>query len=154
MTLQEIAQTFADAFEQRERDNGDKFYTLREGSPEWMTDTCMVAHNDGAMLPDDWRYRMIAHVARELADREPENWDDESPEAIDGLVSIYNHELLDWLASHGSRVDYADSAAEEGLVSASAGILQRARAGQYQEYCEVWAAIVEALRERAEEEEE
>jgi len=145
-----MAQEFADAFELRTRDNGDTFYALREGSPEWMNDTCMAAHADGAMLPDDWRYRMIAHVARELADREPESWDDEVHEAIDGLVSIYNHELLDWLASHSSRVDYADSAAEEGLVSASAGILQRAQAGQYREYCEIWAAIVEALRERAE----
>lgn len=139
-TLQQLASQLFDAFEIRTRDNGDQFVALRDGSPEWMREACHAAHGD--MLPDDWRYAAIRDAAAALAGgADP----DDGHEFADNAVEPYNADRIRWLASHLFRVDYCDEAAEE--YGGEGGMIDRIGWGQYREASEVWALLVEALRD-------
>ena len=59
----ETAAAFAGAFVRKERDNGEAFYCLADGSPEWMSDAIRAAHDGGEMLPNDWSYRFAEGMA-------------------------------------------------------------------------------------------
>lgn len=149
-TLQTVAGELAEAFESAERSNGDTFYKLRDGSPEWMTDAIHAAHGD--MLPDDWRYKAIRAVAQAMADLDADSdLDDSAHEACDSLVDIYTSGLTAWLASRADRYCYCDDAAEEIGVESGAGIIQRLQLGQFAEYREIWDSLRQALEAEAEE---
>lgn len=139
-TLQQLASQLFDAMETKTRDNGDSFVKLAEGSPEWMTEAVHAAHGD--MLPDDWRYRKIMEAAEALASGDDP---DDGGEWADNAVDVYDADRLRWLASHSSRVDYCDEAAEE--YGGEGGMIDRMGWGQYREASEVWALLVEALRD-------
>lgn len=147
-TLKQVAEEFAQAFETRTRDNGDKFTCLKEHSPEWMTDVIRAAHGD--MLPDDYKYRMISEIADSLIENNPDDWDESRHEIVDGLVDVYNMDRLRWLASDLCRASYCDDAAEEGYIGSEASMFERIGVGQYQEYQEIFDAVVEGLTEQAE----
>jgi hypothetical protein len=138
-----VATEMAAAFETRTRDNGDTFRCLKDDAPEWMTDVCHAGHGD--MMPDDWRYRMIEAACDAIAEGA-----DDSHEAADSFVPIYNGDRLEWLASNLTRTGYCDDAANEGLVAADATILDRIAAGIYAEFQEAFAAVLEALEGEAE----
>lgn len=144
--MERKAGELAEAFETRTRGDGDdavKFYTLKDGSPQWMTDVVRAAHGD--FLPDDWRYRAIASAAEALAEGADDvEWSDE-------MIDTYGHDLLRWLSSNLNRAYYCDEALEEGLVSPFRPLYDRIGAGQYVELREVWGQLVEALREQVEE---
>ena len=112
--FQRLASEFESAFETRKRDSGDEFRCLKEGSPEWMKGLCLALHDSGDMFPNDWRYRFISDAALALvecgASRADEVYEGDSylPDYI------YYHEGYNWLASHGSRSDYADEFAAMG----------------------------------------
>lgn len=148
-TLSELARQLSESFERRARDNGEKFYTLRDGSPQWMTDAVHAAHGD--MLPDDWRYEAIALAADTLAQAEDDDLDDLGHEWADGAVDTYNADRLRWVASNLNRPYYVDDAREEGLIEPGADLLTQLGVGQYQELREVWSLLVEHLTEMAEE---
>jgi hypothetical protein len=143
-TIQEAAAALFAAFVSAKRDNGDTFYKLADGSPEWMTDAIHAAHGD--MMPDDWRYaciRSVASAVSEVAD--DEDMDDARHEAVDSAVDVYNARLAAWLGSHSARLGYCDEAIEEGMCDPTRGVSAILQAGQYAEIDEVWGQLVAAL---------
>lgn len=143
-TIQDAAAALFAAFVSAKRDNGDTFYKLADGSPEWMTDAIHAAHGD--MMPDDWRYSFIRSVAAALSE-DADDLDDARHEAVDAIVDVYNARLAAWLGSHGARLNYCDEAFNEcgaraGTFNVTVAILQM---GQYREIDEVWGLLVAAL---------
>jgi hypothetical protein len=146
---QNLAEELSLAFVTLKRDNGAEYVILKDGSPEWMTEVCHTAHQDGTqggMLPDDWRHEFIKESADLLAEAEEYEWDDLQLES-----DVYTHDLLSWLSSRNDRVSYCDEASEEGFVNSENGTLGRISAGQWKEKDEVLSLVRTALRELAEE---
>jgi hypothetical protein len=96
--------TLSDYFERRTRDNGESFYTLADGTLDWLHDAVREAH-DGE-LPNDWRYEICAHIVSSLED-DP---DADAAELADSLVDVYNVDRVRWLAEDISRAAYVDEA--------------------------------------------
>jgi hypothetical protein len=145
-TIQEAAAALFAAFVSAKRDNGDTFYKLADGSPEWMTDAVRAAHGD--MMPDDWRYRFIREVASAVSEvADDEDLDDARHEAVDAIVDVYNARLAAWLGSHSARLGYCDEAMEEygAAIALDGGIAKLMQLGQYREIDEVWGQLVAAL---------
>jgi hypothetical protein len=73
-----------------------------------MTTVCRKAHDDGNLLPDDWRYAFIEEAVDVLAACE------DIEEARTRLEpDIYTYELTGWLHSLNSRVYYLGEALAE-----------------------------------------
>lgn len=142
-TIKALAGELYRAFEAKTRDNGDTFYCLKDGSPEWMTDAIRAAHDDANMLPDDWRYAAIREAANSIEDAdETDDFEDASREFADSVDS-YNADLLAWCASNLSRMAYCDEAMEEfGKPDDLATLLSW---GQMTERREVFDQLVAAL---------
>lgn len=140
-----VARELADAFETRKRDNGEKFWTLKDDAPGWAQPAVYSAHSD--MMPDDYRYSYCAWAASELADTEPDEWD-EIADMIE--PDVYNVDRIAWLGSNLGRQYYCDTAAEE-FGPMDLDIMQRIGLGQVQEMREVLGLIREAVEEEAEE---
>lgn len=145
--LQAKAQALYEALETRKREDGSRFVTLRDGSPEWMTEVVHAAHGD--MLPDDWRYACIAAAAEYIA--EADDPEDADSEFADSQVDIYNGARFAWLASNLNRMGYCDEAQEEGIASETATVVELIGAGQYMEAAEVYSMLLSALTEQVEE---
>lgn len=122
-------------FIRKTRDSGESFTCTKDETPDWVTDLCHDAHNE--MLPDDFVYSTI----EDSLDAIIEAGGDEV-EAIELECDIYNRDLLAWLASHSSRVDYTDQAAEE---FGSGGIITLISQGQYLEKRDILANVVRSL---------
>lgn len=152
-----LAADLSQAFEGDTRSDGSLFRKLRKESPEWMRSAVQAAHGD--MLPDDWRYAMIARVVDAIADAVEEDAveegfqsDDEIRDAVaerlDDLVPVYNTDRSAWLASYLNRADYVDEAVKEygwlGDIFTAIGY------GMLREYEEVFGMLWDALEERAE----
>lgn len=149
-TFSELAGEAYGMFERRTREDGDAYYTLRDGAPEWLHDLVHEAHGD--MLPDDWRYDAIHSALGAIHDSgadTPDDCDDLEHEFADGEVDAYNGARVAWLGSHLQRGGYCDEAQEE--LGASGGVYDLIGAGQYMEAREVFASVLDSLRERFEE---
>lgn len=152
--IAKAAQEFADAFEVRHRDNGQAFHCLKDGTPQWISDAVYRAHENGDLMPNDWTYRLVGNIALEMAERMNGGfWDDDYTaldEIADYVTPSYNHEALDWLASHAFRVHRVDELIkndgfpESGLISA---IIEAIRL----EALQIGDFILDAVKERAEE---
>lgn len=152
--LAKAAQEFVNAFEVRHRDNGQAFHCLKDGTPQWISDAVYRAHEDGDLMPNDWTYRLVGNIALEMAERMNGGfWDDDYTaldEIADYVTPSYNHEALDWLASHAFRVHRVDELIkndgfpEPGLISA---IIEAIRL----EALQIGDFILDAVKERAEE---
>ena len=129
------------------RDNGDTFFKLAEGAPEYLTDAIREAHDGGNLLPDDLRYEMIAGIASALGGYDDPEDSDSQWEALDGLVPVYTHELTTWLASNNLRQEYVNQAKDEGLVGEDADLCHRLMVGYFLELQEVLAGLVSAAED-------
>ena len=111
--ISQLVHEMNEAFTLSERDNGDKFWHLKNGSPEWMTDVCLAAHGD--MFPDDWRYACINQILGVLdySINEDSDRDDMCDMLREIESDVYNHDLATLLASHLSRGGYVDDAIDE-----------------------------------------
>ncbi len=123
--LTETARALANAFEQKTRDNGDRFYCLKDGRPDWMQEALWAAHGDGDMLPNDWTYRLAARMAEHIAER------------------------ADWLASHLSRAGFVDDASEEYGTPSEGGIMAMIGRGIYFELEMIGNALWDAIEGEA-----
>ena len=145
MSIATLADAMHAAFISKTRDNGDTFYCLAPDSPEWMFDACYAGH--GEMLPDDFRYAIIREAVGFISDR-GEDFDvdgDDSAEFADG-VDVYHSGLLAWVASNLHRMAYVDEALEGyGFKELGRALM----AGQSLERREIFDAVVQALQERA-----
>lgn len=148
--LKQAADELADAFELRKRpSSGEEFYTLKDGSPQWMTDAVREAHEGGEVLPNDWIYDRCDTAASRLTEYDPESWDDAANEIADGMVNIYNHDRARWLASHLHFGELVDEAAEE--FGHDGGIYEAIGRGQYVLAYRIVLTLIEAIRDRASE---
>lgn len=157
-TISEIAGFAYDQFERKSRENGDDFYSVKDGAPDWITDLVHDAH--GSMLPDDWKYDAIHSVLGSIHDAGAETADDlqdTDHEIADGLVDTYNADRVRWLASHLDRGAYCDEAAKEfgtDYDGDTVGIYDLIGAGQYMEAREIVGEVINSLREYMEEHED
>jgi len=87
---------------------------LTDNAPDWLHTLTRVAH-DG-MLPDNHRYSYIADALERLADTA--NIDEIKLEP-----DIYHNELLDWLHTNQTRIDYCDQAMAEFATETLMGTL-------------------------------
>ena len=124
-------------FEHKTRNDGQEFWSIKDGAPDWIQPMAHAAHGD--MMPDDWRYEFIVDMLREI----------ENASDLDDITvepDIYNTELTRWLASHLDRIGYCDEAmAEMGDVKDTVTLLQW---GQIREKEEVLSLLKEFLAER------
>jgi hypothetical protein len=155
-TIKELASEMRTAFVQNKRDNGDQFYHLKEGSPQWMSEVVSDGHKDGSpgfdgtpgagtMLPDDLRYEMIREVLSIIEDT-----DGDEENARDALEApIYTHELTGWLASRNDRYGYCDEFlsefGSEGIDRAGSFTTGLLQGGYMMELEEVFANVFNAL---------
>lgn len=140
-TIQTLAAEMSQAFETAVRPtSGEKFRTLKDDAPAWMTIVCHMAHDNANILPDDWRYQFIVQAVDALADHE------DSDEARNSLKpDIYTSELTGWLHSLCSRVHYLGKAFDEcGTFPGSVKLLA---AAQLQEKHETFQQVLHALQE-------
>lgn len=140
-TLATLARQMSEQFHVAKRTDGSDYVCLRDGHPEWMTDVVHAAHGD--MLPDDWRYRMISDAVSAIAETGDDASMDDLVEAADNGVSIYTHQLTDWLGSRADRIGYCDAAMEE--MGGCSDITKAMQMGQYREREEVFSLTLDAL---------
>lgn len=153
-TMARVAGEAFDAFEQRER--GDEtITTLKDDRPQWVFDAVYSSHAGGTasmMFPDDWRYDKTQDAFGAIHDAgEGADLIETGDAFADGAVDIYTHDRLTWLASNLNRPSYVDDARAEGLLSEDADEVERIGLGQYMEAREIWAAVCQAVEDRAEE---
>ena len=156
--LTETARALADAFETKRRDNGESFYCLKDGHPDWMMDALRAAHDGGEMLPNDWSYRLAAQMAEHIAEAlEYESDRDRSDiiaEGADSLVPAYNGPRTAWLASSVARIAFVDEAAKEYGISPDGGVMAMIGAGIAEELTMIGSALFDAIEGQADSEEE
>lgn len=108
MDINEKAQALYDALETKTRDNGDKFVSLKDGSPEWMTQVIREIHGD--KLPDDTTYEFIERCARAIEDVDA----GEMQDAISEIEpDCYTNDLTGWLHARADHVYYLTQALED-----------------------------------------
>lgn len=156
ITAATIAQSLYDAFEAKERDQPNEygtktFYSLKRGSPQWMTDAIREAHS--GIFPNDWIYHSCKNIAGSMSDTDPSDWDDRVSEWADGEVDVYNADRTRWLASHLDFGSEVDDAVEE-LGHSDQGIFGDIGIGQYCVLQRIAYALIQAVRAQAEDNDE
>jgi len=137
ITIQEIAKEAEFYFKQKTRNNGDKFYVLGDGRPEWLRDLVYDAHND--TLPDDFIYKFIWESIVSIME-------DGEDAYVEG--DIYTSDLTSWLNSNNGRVSYLTMALEE-LEEEKNGFNLLGYA-QKLEKDEVFHSVLKSLEDQAE----
>jgi len=121
----------------------------KDEAPEWVKDLSRAAHDDGRILPDDWRFEFIGDALDLIGDMgDVEDVDDireRFREWFDGAY-VYTAEQLAWLASSGGRLGYCDEAAEEFGFSGTT--LERIALGMAYEAEEVFESVLSSLLAR------
>lgn len=145
--LYKLAGEAYDAFRLTDPDRGERpdIIILRGDAPEWVHDLAREAHGD--LFPDDWRYASIRSALGAIHDSEPDNLDEYAHEWADRNVDTYNGSRTAWLASNLSRAGYCDDATDE--FGPAESIFDAIGRGQYMESLELYAAVAQALRDRA-----
>lgn len=139
-TLSAKARLMLNDFEQKERQDGSKFYAIKDSSAlkEKYQEICHEAHGD--MMPDDFKYAFIVEALEQIADMT------EDCEPIDCLYEIeadcYTSDLTKWLNSSNSRVYYLTEALEEYGIKDGFKALT---AAQQKEKLEVALSILNSL---------
>ena len=149
-TIQDRAREAASWFEYAGRtDERDEYIRTREGRPEWVQELVWAAHGNGALLPDDYRYRWTLEALEAIAELdETADLGDATHDFADS-VDVYNAALLAWLSSNLNRIGYVDEWLEEAGAEGigSQGVMGAVMAGQYREREEVFGLVVDALAE-------
>jgi hypothetical protein len=143
-SIQKLAEQLSAAFETNKRNDGNEFVSLKDGSPEWMTDVIRSAH--GNKLPDDTTYKFIERAADALADSDEQSDPYEVIQEIE--ADIYTSDLTAWLHARVDHVFYLNEVLEEcSGISDGAQLLM---AAQKKQIDEVGYALVSALQNAAE----
>lgn len=138
-TVQTLAAELSAQFEQKERNNGVKFWCKKDDAPEELTDLIHKAHGD--FMPDDWKYQFIVQALDTIAETE----DEDELDAPNMEPDVYTHDLLNWLASNLNRPNYVDEAVEE--LGHGDSITDDIGYGQMKEKEEVYYSVLESLRD-------
>jgi len=142
MTVQELAKEALRYFIRKRREDGSEYVAVTKDRPEWVHQMVYAAHNDGEILPDDWRYEFVLESLYAIEDSDPDELDELELEA-----DASNSALLEWLNSSMRRVSYVDEAIEE--LGWTGHVMDAIEHGQYIEKNEVLRIVLEFLREIA-----
>ena len=131
-------------FEYRKRHNDEAgYWAVEEGAPEWVRNLVFSAHEEGKILPDDFRYLFIVEVLEALA---------ENPDEPESLLEpdVCTSNLLRWLDDYPSyRMGLVDDAVSQFGWN---GLFEALQAGQLMEKEEVLALVRAFLEKKLEEE--
>lgn len=143
--LQKLASEASDWFEQATRPDGEKFYRLKDGHPEWVKELVYDAHGD--LLPDDWRYETILDALNFIDDAAEDSYTgDIASEFANSNVDVYTSDRFDWLSSNLQRQSYVDDAIQDfGGAGENDGIVDVVGWGQYKESEEVFYSVATSL---------
>jgi len=153
---QELAKAFYKAFVRSTRDEKNEFgvthfYHLAPNSPQWMEDAIHAAHGD--IFPNDWVYDACHSIVGHMEDIDPSDWEDSVSDWADSNVDVYNVDRARWLASHLDFGGMVDEAVEE-LGHSDQGIYGDIGIGQYRFLENIAQALIQAVEEHAELEED
>ena len=130
------AGTLRSAFEKATREDGSSYWKLIEmGDFEDVKDLVRDCHDEE--LPNDWRYGMFVDILDSIMDHDYLNddkstcWSDVSYEIADSLTDYSTSLLLQWYADIPSRIEYVNSAIDDGLISMDQVITSQLLSGQY-----------------------
>lgn len=147
-TVYTLATKLYEALETKERDNGDKFSCLKDGSPKWMTEVIRAVH--GEKLPDDTTYSMIEAAASAIADGgDSDNTAEDSIAELE--PDVYTAGLTKWLASRADHVYYLTEALEQFEPKDGFALLAQAQKIQMDE---IGFALIHELEKQVAEQEE
>lgn len=139
MQIQEKAKIMSRFLERKERKTGESFVYIKDQSPEWVIDICRECHQD--MMPDDYKFEMIHEALKAL--KECKN--DQDVDHVYLESDIYTHQLLKWVSSHLTRIDYVDEYMGECDLAQS-DFLSLLSGGQLKEKNEVLSILIEELK--------
>lgn len=149
-TIQQLAAQMRDQFTSNTRDNGETFYHLLDGHPEWMTDVVREAH--GNTLPDDTVYEFIRDAVYALAEADDDADTEELREAIYELEPEYrNYHLLQWAARWSEYIDQAISNFGAQTIGSSSDLFTLLQSAQKCQIEEIGNAVINALESLADE---
>lgn len=149
-TIQKLAQEIVNQFTSSTRDNGETFYHLIDGSPEWMTDVIHEAH--GNTLPDDTVYEFVRDAVYALAEADEDADTEELREAIYELEPEYrNYHLLQWAARWSEYIDQAISEFGAQTIESSSDFFTLLQSAQKCQIDEIGNAVINALESLADE---
>lgn len=154
LTISALADEAYSSMELRTRADGTDYYTTKDDAADWVRDLVYAAHNDGDMLPDDWRYDCIHSALSHISDAGAEtadDLDDAGHDFADSHADVYTSDLLAWAASNAYRLGYVDEARSEGLIPDDADEARRLMIGQYCEALEVFESVRRSLADRLDE---
>lgn len=141
MDIKELAEHARSFFTTHKRGE-EEIYVTEKRHPTWIHKMIFRIHDNGNILPDDYKYEYTVDALDLLAEGN-------DPEDTQLEPDVYNHDLLKWLASHLERVGYVDEAAED-MGHSDQGIIGDIAQGQWREKDEVFHLVVDALKERLE----
>lgn len=148
MDLKELAGEALEYFktftrgENKPGDPAPIFYSLKNVRPVWLRELIYHIHDDGKFFPDDFKYSTIVEVLDAIAEGQ-------DPDEISLEPDVYNHELIEWLASHGERAGYVDEAAKE-YGHTEEGVISDIARGQWYEKDEIKGMVVNGLEKQIE----
>ncbi len=140
--LRELARISFDSMERQTRDDGSTFVRTKDDAPGWVSAIVRDAHGD--FFPDDWRFECIHDAFGAIADSVEDDLDELGHDFADD-ADIYNADLLAWVGSHNSRAEYVDEAVDS--FGPARNFYHGLQMGQYIERLEVYAAVLQGLRE-------
>lgn len=137
----ELARVAQAGFESATRRNGDEYLRLRSQTPSWVGSLVFAAHQNGDLLPDDWRYVFAQAGLSHIIDACLGATREELTSTIEPDIS--GGSLAAWLGSNLLRFGYCDDALEHfGPPERTFDLLMR---GQLLERQEVFGTVWEVL---------
>jgi len=117
MNIAQLAQKFACQFQTKIRDNEEKsvYLCLADDAAQEVKDLVYIIHENGDIVPDDYKYQFIVdalHLLKEA--EEPEFFAEEDLEELEERLEADTsiHQLFSWASSHACRQQYLDNSLE------------------------------------------
>lgn len=107
-TMHDVARRAVSSFETARRRDDSQYSRLKDDSPQWLHELVFQAHNNGQILPDDWRYRFTVDALSHIADADHGATRTDLRDDIE--ADVYISDLTNWLGSHTIRLGYCDEA--------------------------------------------
>lgn len=150
----QVADEWVKMFEQRQKDDGDEIWSLRDGAAggDWESEhplRAAIREAHGNMPPDDHKYRFVVESLYAIVDH-----DGDIESARDSIeADIYDADLLKWLSSHVERAGYVDEYVKEytlGLDGSEFSTMRVIQCGQWLEKTEVFDIVARYVEDEAE----
>jgi len=148
-TIVKLAKEMQEQMTTGRRNDDTRYYHLKDGHPEWMTDVIHAVHED--KLPDDTTYEFISDALDIICDLEDDATENDITEAIFERTQpdVYTSDLTAWLNARNDHVYYLTEALEEMDIKDGFQALSMAQAKHKEE---VALDLVHELEKLAEEE--